>query len=79
MIVDGNFLVVENVVQVKEVLDGHEDARVDHAVSRQERLELSICQVRVIQMILSNDREVLLRVIELVHVVFQVPLREALS
>ena len=45
MIVDGNFFVVEDVVQVEEILDRDEYAGVHIAMTGQEGLELRVCYV----------------------------------
>ena len=70
MVVDCNFLVMEDIVQVKEVFYRDESAWVYHAVPRQERLELSIRQVGLVISVILHNCEVLLRVVELVNVVF---------
>ena len=79
MVVDGDFLVMEDVVQIEEILDRDEDAGVHIAVARQEGLELRVCYVGMVKIIQFYDRKVLLCMVELVDVVLQVPLREALS
>jgi len=40
MVIDGNFLFKENVVEVEKVLDSHEYVRVDEAVTSEESLEV---------------------------------------
>ena len=79
VVVDGDFLVMEDVVQIEEILDRDEDAGVHIAVARQEGLELRVCYVGMVKIIQFYDRKVLLCMVELVDVVLQVPLREALS
>ena len=65
-------------MQVKEVFYRDESAWVYHAVPRQERFELSIRQVGLVVVVIFHNCEVLLCVIELVNVVFQLPVRELL-
>ena len=78
MVIDCNFLVVEDVVQVKEVLYRDESAWVHHAVPRKERLELGIRQIGLVIGVILHNCEVLLSVVELVNVVFKLPVRESL-
>ena len=65
-------------MQVKEVFYRDESAWVYHAVPRQERLELSIRQVGLVIGVVLHNCEVLLSVVELVNVVFQLPVWESL-
>ena len=69
---------MEDEVQVKEVFYRDECAWVYHAVTRKERLELGIRQVGLIIGVILHNCEVLLSMIELVNVVFQLPVGELL-
>ena len=48
MVVDGDFLVMEDVVQIEEILDRDEDAGVHIAVARQEGLKLRVCYIGMV-------------------------------
>ena len=62
-------MVVENIVQVKEVLNSDEYTGIDHTMSSQESLELGVGQIRLEIVIIFCHLEVSFRVVKLVHIV----------
>ena len=78
MIIYGDFLLEEYVVKVEHVRYGRERHWVHVAVPGQERLELHVLLVRLKVVVKFAYVEVLLGIVELVHVVVQIPFWEAL-
>ena len=78
MVVDRYFLIIEYEVQIKKILYCDERTWIDHTMPSQERFELSVRQIGFKVGVILHNSKVLLRVVELVNVVFQLPVRELL-
>lgn len=78
MIVYGNLLLEEHVVQIEHVRNSGEGNGVNKAVTSQECLEFCILDVRLEIVIEFTDVEVLFSIVKLVNVVVKVPIGEAL-
>jgi len=79
MVIDGNFLFKENVVEVEKVLDSHEYVRVDEAVTSEESLEVWVLGVRLETIVKLGHVEVFFGIVKFIDIVFYVPFWEALS
>ncbi len=78
MIIYGNFLLEEHVVQIEHVRNSGEGDGVNKAVTCQECLELCILDIRLKIVIEFTDVKVLLSIVKLVNIVIKVPIGEVL-
>ena len=78
MIVDCDFVVEERIVQVEQILNGTEQAGVYVAVTIEECLELQVFAVLKEVLLQFSRIVVAFRVVELVDVLMQVPVRKLL-
>lgn len=76
MEIDGDFKLMENVVQDKEIMVCGECSGVDETLSLQESLEVHIFRVMLEVIFVLDDIEVLLCMVEFVDEVFEIPFWE---
>lgn len=76
MVIDGDLLVEEAVMQGEELVDSLEHDRVDQALRLQEQEEVLVFFVLVIHIFMLDDVVVLLGMPQFVAEEVQVPLRE---
>ena len=78
MVVDGNFVFSKHIVQLEQVVVGHEMHWEHQAMACQERLKVFVFGVRVVVVLQFDCVPVLLCVPEAIMEVAQVPLREVM-
>ena len=79
MQIDSNFVLQKDVVQIKQVVEGHESGGIHKTVPRQERLEIHVLLVTPEVVLKFDHVEILLRVPSLIVEIFQVHFREHIS
>ena len=79
MVVNRNFVIVEDIVQIKEILDRAEYLWIDETMSSEESLKVSVPMIGLKVVVHHCHIEVFLSIVELVNVVFDVPVWESMS
>lgn len=78
MVVDRDLLVIENVMQVEQVVQGHEDGGIDETLLVEEGLHGLVLEILMVMIIELHLVEITLSVEELVDVLSNLHLREVM-